>query len=126
MTLDHEPAPSPSALALVLGRREEQVPFDKPWQLRVFALAVAACEAGEFPWSEFQEALTDAIKDAEEDQSDFGYYEHFVAALETVLARHGHLSMDGLDQRVKSILAKPPHKHHVARYDPISIDPPRA
>jgi nitrile hydratase len=114
-------------LAVLLERREGQVPFDKPWELRAFAIAVAACEAGEFAWSEFQEALTDAIRNWEAANPGFGpeqwnYYEHFVTALEVVLAQHRRLAADGLDDRARHILATPPHKHHVARYDPITID----
>ncbi|MBJ7220804.1 MULTISPECIES: nitrile hydratase accessory protein [unclassified Brenneria] len=117
-------------LAAVLNRREGQAPFNKPWELRVFAIAVAACEAGEFEWAEFQEALTEVIKQWEAanpgfTQDDWSYYEHFVIALEVVLASHGKLSEDGLDQRAQVILETPVHKHHVAKYDPIMIDPAR-
>jgi nitrile hydratase accessory protein len=118
-------------LAKALSCSEGQAPFNKPWELRVFAVAVAACEAGEFEWAEFQEALTDAIKNWElanpgYTQDDWNYYEQFVTALEVVLARHEKLSSEGLDERARFILEKPPHKHHVARYEPITIDPARA
>lgn len=114
-------------LAKILGEHEGQVPFDKPWELRVFAVAVAACEAGQFEWSAFQEALTDAIKNWEAANPDYtpdewSYYEHFVTALEVVLAQSQLLEADGLEDRAKEILAHPPHKHHVARYEPITID----
>lgn len=117
-----------SELATVLNHREGQAPFNKPWELRAFAVAVAACEAGEFAWAEFQEALTETIKQWEAanpgfTQDDWRYYEHFVTALEVVLARHDKLSEDGLDQRAKVILETPVHKHHVAKYDPIMIEP---
>ncbi|MEQ5828897.1 nitrile hydratase accessory protein [Sulfitobacter sp. NFXS29] len=114
-------------LAQILSQRKGQAPFNKPWELRVFAIAVAACEAGEFGWSTFQEALTDAIKTWEAANpgytpDDWSYYEHFVTALEVVLAQSQMLDADGVDDRAKEILAHPPHKHHVARYDPITID----
>ncbi|MEN2976523.1 nitrile hydratase accessory protein (plasmid) [Tistrella bauzanensis] len=114
-------------LATILRQREGQAAFDKPWELRIFAVAVAACNAGEFGWDEFQEALTDAIRHWEAANPDFSsedwnYYEHFVTALEVVLARHDRLSTDNLDDRARTILDTPPHKHHVARYDPITVD----
>ncbi|MEC5341328.1 hypothetical protein ABRZ24_01705 [Brenneria populi] len=46
-------------LAAALSHREGQAPFNKPWKLRVFAVAAAPCEAGE----------------------EWRYYEHFVTAL---------------------------------------------
>ncbi|WP_409160459.1 nitrile hydratase accessory protein [Pectobacterium sp. B2J-2] len=115
-------------LKQALNRADGQAPFSKPWELRAFAVAVAACEAGEFQWSEFQEALTDAIKSWEAShpgytQAQWRYYEHFVTALEVVLARRNQLSGEGLDERTRDILSHPPHKHHVAKYDPITIDP---
>ncbi|MEH3116609.1 MAG: nitrile hydratase accessory protein [Methylorubrum populi] len=117
-------------LANALSRSDGQAPFCKPWELRVFAVAVSACEAGEFQWSEFQEALTDAIGNWEaanpgHTQAQWRYYEHFVTALEVVLARRTTLSNDGLDERTRIILNTPPHHHHVARHDPIAIDPAR-
>lgn len=117
-----------SELTTVLNHREGQMPFNKPWELRAFAVAVAACEAGEFAWAEFQEALTETIKQWEAanpgfTQDDWHYYEHFVTALEVVLARHDKLSEDGLELRTKIILETPVHKHHVAKYDPIMIEP---
>lgn len=115
------------ALETLLSCREGQAPFNKPWQLRVFAVGIAACEAGEFEWAEFQETLTEAIKNWERDhpdhtQSEWNYYEHFMTALEVVLARHQKLSPDGLEQRARVIFETPPHKHHVAKYEPIMID----
>ncbi|WP_108610600.1 nitrile hydratase accessory protein [Aminobacter sp. MSH1] len=117
-------------LAKVLNRSEGQAPFNKPWELRVFSVAVAACEAGEFEWAKFQEALTEAIRNWEVanpgySQDEWNYYEHFVTALEVVLARSDKLSSEGLDERARIILDNPPHHHHVATYDPIRIDPAR-
>ncbi|WP_020186310.1 nitrile hydratase accessory protein [Methylopila sp. 73B] len=117
-------------LAAALGRRDGQAPFSKPWELRAFAIAVAACDAGEFAWADFQEALTDAIKNWEAanpgySQDEWSYYEHFVTALEVVLARSAKLTPEGLDERAQVILSTPPHHHHVAKYEPIAVDPAR-
>ena len=68
--------------------RDGDQAFDEPWQLRAFAIAVGAHEAGEFEWAAFQSALIDSIDCWEKSagsKSDWSYYEHWVKALEMVL-----------------------------------------
>ena len=64
--------------------------FDHEWQRRAFGLALALSEFGHYPWSEFQQSLIEAIGDweATPDQArgDWQYYDHWVAALEKVIA----------------------------------------
>ena len=115
---------------IVSGRKGDE-PFNKPWELRAFALAVAACEAGKFEWASFQEALTAALQNAAppscaRSADDGRYYEHFLTALEVVLAQADVLERSQLENRARTILETPPHKHHVAKYDPIAIDPATA
>jgi nitrile hydratase accessory protein len=69
----------------------EQV-FSAPWEARAFALALKLSEAGHFTWDEFRERLiaevgaSDKIR-ARDGTSDHGeYYEHFLRALEKLLA----------------------------------------
>jgi nitrile hydratase accessory protein len=116
-------------LAQLLRRGEAEEPFNKPWELRAFAIAVAAFEAGQFEWSEFQGSLIEAIKnwDAENpiySRKDWRYYEHWLTALEVVLASRGLLNQDGLDEKTKIVLNTPRH-HHKPNYEPIAIDPAR-
>ncbi len=63
--------------------------FDEPWQAEAFALVVALNQRGLFSWSEWAEALSAEVRqpDAAADGSD--YYEHWLAALETLLAAKG-------------------------------------
>ncbi len=72
-------------------------------------MAVAAYHNGQYEWSEFQLSLIDAIKQWE--QGDGGepwsYYEHWLTALETVLAGTGALSEAALDERTRAVLATP-------------------
>jgi nitrile hydratase accessory protein len=107
--------------------REGDKAFDEPWQIRAFALAIGAHEAGEFEWTVFQSALIDSIKDWEErndSDADFSYYEHWVRALEVVLSGAGKLDSDILDSKTQEVLATPANRgHHEARLDPIAIDP---
>jgi nitrile hydratase accessory protein len=81
------------ALVSELPRAEER-PFEHPWQLRAFAIAVAAYHNGQYEWSEFQLSLIEAIKQWEQgDGSEpWSYYEHWLTALETMLAGSGALS----------------------------------
>lgn len=105
--------------------------FDEPWEIRAFAMAVAAYHARQFEWSEFQLSLIASIKDWERRGEPAGddpwsYYEHWVEALETVLSGSGLLSEADLDQKTKDILATPANRgHHDAFPEPIAIDPAR-
>lgn len=118
--------------ALVCGLpapRDGDQAFDEPWQIRAFALAVGAHEAGEFEWPAFQSALIESIRswedqDAGTSESGWSYYEHWVRALEVVLDSVGKLDTDALNLRTREVLAVPPNRgHHEARLDPIAIDP---
>ncbi len=88
-----------------LPRRNGALVFHDEWERRAFALAVALCEQGYYPWSEFREQLVTCIaRNGEtEDNPDLagpGYFEHWLAALEQTLASNGITSADakGLDR----------------------------
>ncbi|HVL86233.1 MAG TPA: nitrile hydratase accessory protein [Pseudonocardia sp.] len=103
-------------------------PFEHPWELRAFALAVAAYQNGQYEWSEFQLSLIDSIRRWErgEGGEPWSYYEHWLTALETVLAGNGALSEAALDERTKAVLATPrAANHHEAHREPVAIDPAR-
>ena len=66
--------------------------FSAPWEARAFALALKLSESGHFTWDEFRERLmaevraSDRIR-ARDGTSDQGeYYEHFLRALERIVA----------------------------------------
>ena len=102
--------------------------FDQPWELRAFAMAVAAYHEGQYEWSEFQLSLIDSIKRWEADggAEPWSYYEHWLTALETVLAGSGALSDAALDDRTKAVLATPRNaNHHEAHREPVAVDPAR-
>jgi nitrile hydratase accessory protein len=63
--------------------------FAEPWQAEAFALVVALNERGVFSWGEWAEALSAEVhrEDASHDGHD--YYDHWLAALEKLLARKG-------------------------------------
>lgn len=63
--------------------------FAEPWQAQVFALAVTLSEQGHYTWKEWTTALADQLQAAaRRGEPDDGsrYYEHWLAALETLVA----------------------------------------
>lgn len=66
--------------------------FAEPWQAQAFALTLQLSAEGHFTWSEWTAALGDelrraALRDAAEDGSR--YYDHWLAALERLVAQKG-------------------------------------
>jgi nitrile hydratase accessory protein len=103
--------------------------FAEPWELRAFAMAVAAYHNGKYEWSEFQLSLVQAIKQWEEGAGGepWSYYEHWLTALETVLADNGVLSEAAVDDRTREVLAVPKNaNHHEAHREPVAVSPARA
>ena len=114
-----------------LPSESDQLSFDHPWELRAFALAVAAYHAGQYDWSEFQLALIGSIgswetADATGEHEPWRYYEHWLGALETTLSGSGALAGDELDERTRTVIATPRDAgHHDAHREPIAVDPAR-
>jgi nitrile hydratase accessory protein len=134
------PAPYAGAAALSETRREvEQLVcgmpggepgFDHPWEIRAFAIAVAAHRRIGFDWAEFQGALIASIQDWERAGAagavPWSYYEHWVSALEVVMAKAGVLDAAELDVQAEEVLALPANRdHHEAHTEPIAVDPAR-
>lgn len=114
-------------LFVELADGDQQLAFDEPWELRAFALAVAAHQNGLYDWSEFQMALIGAIRRWEGSAQDAPgrYYERWLEALETLLSETGVLTDFELDQRSNDVLAAPKggDHQHPARREPVAIDP---
>ena len=75
-----------------LPRDEGGAVFAEPWQAQAFALAVELSEHGHFTWREWSTALADELKvAANRGEPDDGshYYEHWLAALERLVAAKG-------------------------------------
>ena len=69
--------------------RLDAPPFAEPWQAQAFAITVALHERGLFSWAEWAAALSTEVKrpGAAEDGGD--YYEHWLRALEALIATKG-------------------------------------
>jgi nitrile hydratase accessory protein len=61
--------------------------FAEPWQAQAFALAVKLSEQGYFTWTEWSAALAEELKTANDDGSH--YYDHWLTALERLVAAKG-------------------------------------
>jgi nitrile hydratase accessory protein len=71
--------------------------FREPWEAQAFAMALALHERGVFTWLEWAETLGAQIKRAQaEGDPDTGetYYRHWLATLETLVARKGVASSE--------------------------------
>lgn len=107
---------------------DAQRAFDEPWEVRAFAMAVAAYHNGQYEWSEFQLSLVNSIKAWEDGEGaePWSYYAHWLDALETVLAGNGALSEAALDEKTRAVLTTPRNaNHHEAHREPVAIDPAR-
>jgi nitrile hydratase accessory protein len=76
--------------------------FREPWEAQAFAMAVALHEKGLFTWPEWAEALSRAIRRAQEaGDPDCGdsYYEHWLSALEDIVVSKGAAGRNLLHDR---------------------------
>lgn len=91
---DPKPAVSTERLAALpsLPRDAGGPVFAEPWQAQAFALAVKLSEQGYFAWPEWSAALAAELKAAaDRGEPDDGshYYDHWLAALERLVASKG-------------------------------------
>ena len=76
--------------------------FAEPWQAQAFALAVKLSEQGHYTWKEWAAALSAQLQAAErrgEPDDGSRYYEHWLAALEGLVAAKGLADRSALDTR---------------------------
>ena len=114
--------PDPHALPS-LPRDKGGPVFAEPWQAHAFALAVRLSEAGLFTWSEWATALGAELAAASErGEPDDGsrYYDHWLAALERLVATKNIIGQPTLIARKEEWAAayrRTPHGR------PVSLDP---
>ena len=76
--------------------------FAEPWQAQAFALAVKLSDAGHFTWKEWAAALAGELAAAAargEPDDGSQYYDHWLAALETLVTAKGLTDSDALAER---------------------------
>ncbi len=63
--------------------------FAEPWQAEAFALTVALHDKGLFSWGEWAQTLSAEVKAPGAAQDGSDYYDHWLRALEKLLAAKG-------------------------------------
>lgn len=85
--------------------RGDGPPFREPWEAHAFALAVRLHERGLFTWREWADALAEQIAAAkargEADRGDT-YYQHWLASLESLVAKKGAASLAELQRTAQA------------------------
>jgi nitrile hydratase accessory protein len=101
MALDADAAARASASVPGIPRDAEGPVFREPWEAQAFAMTLALHERGLFTWKEWADALAVEIKRAQAaGDPDTGetYYQHWLAALEQLVAQKGVATRDTLAQ----------------------------
>jgi len=81
-----------------LPRKNGELVFEKPWQGRVFGMAVALHEQGAYEWEEFRQVLIARVAAAESRGGPFVYYEIWLATFEELLSKKGLVAPDDLEE----------------------------
>ena len=79
--------------------------FAEPWQAQAFAMTLQLHQRGLFSWPEWAAALSAQIRAAQAaGDADLGnsYYQHWLAALETLVAAKGAASAQGLRRHAQA------------------------
>jgi nitrile hydratase accessory protein len=95
-------------------RSNGELLFTAPWESRAFGLAVTLYDAGVFGWAQFQSALIARIAAWEAAPAGRGwsYYEHWLGALEDVLAGDGTVFADEVTARAAALAQRPAGHDH--------------
>jgi nitrile hydratase accessory protein len=123
---DRAIAPDRLAALPRLPRDEGGPVFAEPWQAQAFALAVKLSEQGHYTWKEWAAALSDQLQAAaRRGEPDDGsrYYEHWLAALEGLVAAKGLTDPGALVTR-KAAWAEA--YHHTPHGQPVELLQSRA
>jgi nitrile hydratase accessory protein len=111
-----------------IPRKEGELAFEEPWQIRALALAVAAHDQGRFPWSDFQGRLVAAISDWEQtpaaERDDWEYYRHWVRALEQLVIDQGLADAEEITRKADECIKAGEHRRaHSHGGGLLAIDP---
>ena len=93
-----------------LPRRNGELVFEQPWQSRAFGLVVALHDSGAFEWEEFRKHLITRIGRwdmTHAPDEPYAYYEHWLRALEDVLAERRITDPENVQARVADLLGTP-------------------
>lgn len=101
-----------------IPRREGELAFREPWEVRTLGIAVQMHEAGHFAWDEFQSELVGVIGEweamAPDERPAWSYYACWQQAVERLISRKAFVTPGEFDQRAEEFLSgkrTPPHTH---------------
>ena len=72
---------------------EDEPVFNEPWEAQAFAMAVNLHQHGAFEWDEWADFLSKEIHSG----ADRSYYQHWLSALEKIVAAKSITSLSDLD-----------------------------
>ena len=96
-------------------RSNGELVFAEPWESRAFGMAVTLHEADVFTWSQFQAALIARIaawEAAPTEGERWSYYQHWLGALEDVLADGDSGLADEVTARARTLARRPTGYDH--------------
>ena len=76
----------------------EEPAFREPWEAHAFAIAVRLHEQGLFTWPQWAAALADEVAADADTDAGGSYYEHWLGALERLVAETGAASAEALHE----------------------------
>ena len=82
-----------------------EVVFEAPWQGRIFGMARLLAEEGHYSWDDFRAHLIEKVGDwdrsaaAQDPNEAYRYYDHFLAAFQSLLAEKGLLDKGSVEAR---------------------------
>jgi nitrile hydratase accessory protein len=101
-----------------IPRKEGELAFREPWEVRTLGIVVQMYEAGHFAWPDFQAELVGVIAEWEamspDEQPPWSYYACWQTAAERLLAKKAFVTTDEFDQRAEEFVSgkrTPPHTH---------------
>jgi nitrile hydratase accessory protein len=101
-----------------IPRKEGELSFREPWEVRTLGLVVQLHKEGHFAWPEFQATLVEVIAEWEamgdDERRPWSYYACWQQAAERLIARKQLVSEEEFDQRAEEFISgrrTPPHTH---------------
>jgi len=85
-----------------LPRDEAGPVFAEPWQAQAFAMTLHLHARGLFTWTQWAETLGAEIRAAGPADDGSRYYEHWLAALERIVAARGATDAHALHERAEA------------------------
>jgi len=104
--------------------------FEAPWQGRIFGIARGLAEQGNYHWDDFRARLIEQIAAFDRSHKNepaavpgastpqYRYYDHFLHALEILLAERGLIAAGELTDRIGKFVERPHgHDHYDHDHD---------